>query len=71
MWNWLQTAVQGRVERKNISLVLLDNDGATEAVRWNLMQSWISEWRGATLSALSSGVAIEEMVLVYETLQRD
>jgi phage tail-like protein len=70
MWAWLQSAVQGKVSRKNISIVLLDNDGQTEAVRFNLNQAWISEWRGANLNALSNGVAIEEMTLVYETLER-
>ncbi len=70
MWNWLQTAVQGKVERKNISIVLLDNDGSTPAVRFNLNRAWISEWRGANLNALSNGVAIEEMTLVYESLER-
>ncbi len=71
MWKWLQSAVQGKVERKNVSIVLLDNDGSTEVMRFNLMQAWISEWHGANLNALSNGVAIDEMTLVYETLQRD
>jgi phage tail-like protein len=71
MWKWLQSAVQGKVDRKNVSIVLLDNDGSTEVMRFNLMQAWISEWHGANLNALSNGVAIDELVLVYETLQRD
>ena len=71
MWKWLLTAVNGTVERKNISICVLEQDGVTEALRWNLMQAWISEWRGTNLNALSHEVGIEEMVLVYETLKRD
>lgn len=71
MWKWLQSAVQGKVERKNVSIVLLDNDGSTEVMRFNLMQAWISEWTLGTLNALSNGVAIQDMTLTYETLQRD
>ena|SRR5438309_9758829 len=71
MWQWLQSAVKGCVQRKNAAIVLLDNDGIKEAMRWNLSQAWIAEWNGPSLNALSNEVAIEEMVLVYETLQRD
>ena len=71
MWKWLQTAVQGKVERKNVSIVLLDNDGSTEVTRFNCMQAWVCAYNGASLNALSNGVAIEEMTMVYETLQRD
>jgi len=71
MWKWLQTAVEGKVERKNISIVLLDNDGTTAVVTWHLNSAWISEWKGSTLNALGNEVAIEEMVLVFEELKRD
>ena len=71
MWKWLQTAVEGKVERKNISIVLLDNDGNSPVMTWHLNNAWISEWKGSTLNALGNEVAIEEMVLVFEELKRD
>jgi len=71
MWKWLQSAVEGKVDRKNVSIVLLDNDGSTEVMRFNLMQAWISQWTLGPLNALSNGVAIQDMTLTYETLQRD
>jgi phage tail-like protein len=71
MWHWLQSAVEGRVVRKNAAIVLLDNDGTKEVARWNAMNAWITTWNGPTLNALSNEVAIEEMVLVCESLQRD
>ena len=70
LWTWFQSAVKGKVERRNVSIVLLDSDGATEVLRWDLVNAWPSSWRGAPLDALGKEVAIEEIVLVFETLDR-
>ncbi len=70
MWEWLMTAVNGRVERRNISVIVLGTDGLTEVVRWNLGDVWISEWIGTELEALGNGVAIERMTLQAETVER-
>jgi phage tail-like protein len=69
LWTWLMTAVQGRVERKNVSILLLDADGTTEVMRWNLISAWPSEWRGTMLDALNREAAIAELELVYERLE--
>jgi phage tail-like protein len=70
LWDWMKSVVSGRVLRKNVSVLLLDSDGATEVMRWDLINAWPSEWRGAPLDALSHEVAIESLTLVFETLQR-
>ena len=70
LWDWLQSAAQGRVERKNVSILMLDSQGTSEVMRWNLIDAWPSEWHSASLDALSREVAIESMTLVYDTLER-
>ncbi len=70
IWDWLLAAVAGRVERKNVSILMLDSEGAGEVMRWDLINAWPTEWRGAPLDALNREVAIETLTLVYETLQR-
>jgi phage tail-like protein len=70
LWDWFTTGVKGKIQRKNISIVLLDSDGTTEVMRWNLVNSWASQWRGAMLDARGQEVAIESLTLVYETLER-
>jgi len=70
LWDWLLTAVQGRVERKNPSILMLDSEGVTEIMRWNLTNAWPSEWHGAPLDALSHEIAIESLTLVYESIER-
>jgi phage tail-like protein len=70
LWNWLMTGVKGKVERKNVSIAMLDSDGVSEVLRWNLVNAWVAEWRGAVLDALGHQVAIESITLVFETLDR-
>lgn len=70
LWSWFLTSVNGRVERRNVSIIVLDADGVSEALRWNLMNSWPSEWQGAPLDALSQEAAIESLTLVFEGLER-
>jgi phage tail-like protein len=70
LWDWLMTAVRGKVQRKNVSILLLDSDGVAEVMRWDLVNAWISEWHGTVLDAMHREVAIESLTLVFETLQR-
>jgi phage tail-like protein len=70
LWNWFMTVVKGKVTRKNVSILLLDSDGATEVMRWDLINAWPSEWRGVPLDAMHREVALETLTLVFETLER-
>jgi len=69
MWQWFMSAVKGKVERRDISIIMLGESGE-EVLRWNLTRTWVSEWRGAPLDALGREAAIESMVLVFEGLER-
>jgi phage tail-like protein len=70
LYDWFMTGIKGKVQRKNISIVLLDSDGTTEVLRWNMVNAWVTQWRGALLDAQSQEVAIESLTLVCETLER-
>jgi phage tail-like protein len=71
LWDWLMTAVEGRVSRRNASIVMLDAAGGTEVLRWNLLNAWPQEWYGAPLDAMSRELAIETLSLAHEGLQRE
>jgi phage tail-like protein len=71
LWDWLMSAVEGRVSRRNVSIVMLDSSGATEVLRWNLINAWPQEWYGAPLNAMSQELAIETLVLAHEGLHRE
>jgi phage tail-like protein len=68
LWNWRQTVVQGNVDRRNGSIVLLDDD-RTEVVRWNFFHGWIARWEGPALNAEANEVAIETIEIAHEGLE--
>jgi phage tail-like protein len=70
LWNWRRTVVDGKVERRNGSIVLLDDD-RSPVVRWTFRNGWISKWTGPELNAKGSEVAIETIEIAHEGLARD
>ena len=69
LWKWRLTAIDGKVERKNGSVVLLDDTGQ-EKLRWNFMNAWPSKWTGPSFNSTSSAVAVESLELTHEEVQR-
>jgi phage tail-like protein len=69
LWEWHQEVVDGRIERKNGSIVLLDRAG-NEQVRWNFFEAWPTKWTGPTFSSEGNDIAIETLELAHEGLRR-
>jgi phage tail-like protein len=69
LWNWHKQVADGNVQRRNGSVILLDDHGQ-EQVRWNFYNSWPCKYVGPTLNAKSNDVAIETLELVHEGLER-
>ena len=71
LWEWLMTAVEGKVSRRNVSIVMLDSSGSAETMRWNLVNASPQEWYGSPLNALSRELAVETLVLAHDGIQRE
>jgi phage tail-like protein len=71
LWTWMLDTAKGKLVRKNISIIMLDNDGVKPAFQWNLKDTWPSGWAGASLSASGKDAAIESITLTFESLERD
>ncbi len=69
LWQWRQQIMSGNDERKNGSIVLLDDLGE-EKVRWNFINAWPSKWTAPALNATGNEVAIETLELVHEGLEK-
>ncbi|MET0716469.1 MAG: phage tail protein [Mycetocola sp.] len=69
LYQWHKTVVDGTLERRNGSVILLDRRGS-EVARWNFVRAWPSKYTGPTLSAEASDVAIESVEIVHEGLER-
>ncbi|MCB0257254.1 MAG: phage tail protein [Anaerolineae bacterium] len=70
LWNWLMKTAAGEVERRNVSVVMMDSQDANETMRWNLFDAWPSEWQGAALGGSDNALAIESLTLVFDSLER-
>jgi phage tail-like protein len=69
LYDWHRAAVNGKVERKNGSILLLDDLGQ-EKVRWNFFDAWPSKWEGASLNATGKEVAIDALTVSCERTER-
>ena len=69
LWKWRQTVIDGKAERKNGSIVLLDETGA-EKLRWNFVNAWPSKWTGPSFNSTSNAVAIEALEIAHEELKK-
>lgn len=67
LWDWRKRAMTGKVERKNGSIVLLDDTGA-EKMRWNFREAWPTKWTGPSFNATGNEVAIETLEIAHEGL---
>ena len=63
LWDWRQGIIDGNVDRKSMSIVLLDAKGM-EVAGWNLANAWPSKMSLGTLDANSNDVLIEERTIV-------
>ncbi len=69
LYKWHLDAVEGKIERKDGSIVLLDRTGQ-EVARWNFSRAWPSKYDGPDLNAEGTDVAVETLELAHEGLKR-
>jgi phage tail-like protein len=69
LYDWHLTAVNGQLERKNGSVVVLDDTGQEQA-RWNFFSAWPSKYTGPSLNAKGNDIAIDSLTVCCERMQR-
>ena len=69
LWLWMKAVIDGRVERKSGSVILLADD-ASEIVRYNFYEAWPCRWKGFVLDGRGTGVAVEELEIATEKIER-
>ena len=71
LWNWRKQIEQGKIAeaRKNGSIVLYDQ-ADKEIARWNFKDGWPSKLSGPSVKADASEVAIEELTITHEGMER-
>jgi phage tail-like protein len=69
LYDWHKVAVDGQVERKSGSVILLDDIGQ-EKIRWNFFEAWPSKWAGSDFNSTGNSAAIETLTVSCERLER-
>ena len=69
LWKWRLTVIEGKADRRNGSIILLDSTGK-EKLRWNFVNAWPSKWTGPALNATSTAVAVETLEITHEELTK-
>ena len=69
LYDWHLTAINGKVQRKNGSVILQD-DAGQEKIRWNFFAAWPSKYKGPDFNAKGNDVAIDNLTVSCERLER-
>ncbi|MBF2048967.1 MAG: phage tail protein [Elainella sp. C42_A2020_010] len=69
LYDWHLAAVNGQIQRKNGSIILLDDVGQ-EKVRWNFFNAWPSKYDAPDLSAKGNDVSIDSLTVSCERIER-
>jgi phage tail-like protein len=70
LWDWRQKVIDGKVMRKNGSIVVFDLSNHVEVARWNFVNAWPSRWEGPAFNAKGNDLAIDTLVLSHEGITR-
>jgi phage tail-like protein len=68
LFEWWLAVAQGNLDRRNVSVVLLD-EARQEVARWNLRRAWPTKWGGPSMNARGNEVAIETLELAHEGIE--
>jgi|FLYN01.1.fsa_nt_gi phage tail-like protein len=71
LWEWRKKVEDGKVDeaRKNGSIVLY-NQNNEEVARWNFIDGWPSKISGPQANANNNEIAVEELTICHEGLER-
>ena len=70
LWTWVMSTASGNVQRKLVSIVQLGNDGLAPKITWHLHGAWVCQWSGVPFDSLGRDIAIEEVRLAFNRLER-
>jgi len=72
LWDWRQEIINGQVDKgaRRDGSVILYNHAMEEKARFNFYNGWPSSWKGPDVKADDNSVAVEEVSIAHERLER-
>jgi phage tail-like protein len=64
-WDWYREIIQGKITRRNISIIVCDQTGR-EVQRWNLFGAYPIKWSGPAFRADANTMAIQSLTLTHD-----
>ncbi len=68
IYDWWKTVRDGHTDRKNLSVILLD-EGRNPVKRWNFFHAWPVRYHPSALNALGHDVVIETLEIAVEGME--
>ena len=69
LWQWHQDVINGRIQKRQINLVLIDTAGK-DRWRWVFEKAFPVKWSGASLNAATSAVLVESVEFAHDGVTR-
>ena len=69
LWQWHQDVVNGRIQKRQINVVLIDTAGQ-DRWRWVFERAYPVKWSGASLNATTNGVFVESVEFAHDGVTR-
>lgn len=70
LYDWLDKGVTGEVNRKTITITLLDA-AKTAVASWRVINAWPIKYTAPDFNATSSEVAVESLEIAHEGMTRE
>jgi phage tail-like protein len=68
LYDWRRLIVDGKDERRDVTIRQLSAPGGKIVNSWRLLRAWPCRWSGSVFNALSNDVAYEELELTFDDL---
>ena len=69
LYDWMTSGINGAVDRKTITITLLDQEEAP-AASWQVINAWPIKYTAPDFNATSSEIAIETLEIAHEGMTR-
>lgn len=69
LYDWLEPGITGELERKTVTITLLDAD-ESPAASWQAINAWPTKYTVPDFNATASEIAVETLEITHEGITR-
>ncbi|WP_064202147.1 phage tail protein [Brevibacillus brevis] len=69
LYNWMQDTIQGKVARKTVTIIAV-NEAGDDVATWKVIEAWPTKYTAPDFNGTSSEVAIEQLEIAHEGMTR-